>query len=86
MKKRILFLCAQRSARSLMAASILSHQGHAQWDIWSTPSHSTQELALTQQILEEIGIPLLASPQIIEPSFGLRWDEGIILCSGMTDT
>ena len=69
-----------------MAASILSYKGQTQWDIWSTPTHGTQKLALTQQILEEIGIPLLASPQITEPSFGLRWDEGIILCSGMTDT
>jgi hypothetical protein len=86
MKKRILFLCAQRSVRSQMAESILTFRGHAQWDIWSTPIHESQERTFALKILEEIGIPLVETPQTTEPYFGLRWDEGVILCSGMADT
>jgi protein-tyrosine-phosphatase len=86
MKKRILFLCAQRSVRSQMAESILTFRGHAQWDVWSTPIQESQERTLAHNVLEEIGIPLVETPQTTEPYFGLRWDEGVILCSGMTDT
>lgn len=87
MTKRLLFLCAKRTIRASMAASILAAQGRSdQWDIWSTPVHSSQGQALARQVLEEIGIPLLESPQIIEPLFGLHWDTGVILCSGMEAT
>jgi hypothetical protein len=33
-----------------------------------------------------MGIPWLAFPQTTEPSFGLSWDEGVILCSGLAAT
>jgi protein-tyrosine-phosphatase len=86
MSKRILFVCARRSIRSLMAASILTFQGQEQWEIWSTPVTDSDIQTLAQRVLEERGISLLESPQIIEPIPGARWDEGIILCSGMVDT
>jgi len=86
MKKRLLFLCAKHTIRSQMAASILAFKDGNQWDIWSTPIQGMQEHVFARRVLEEIDIPLLESPQTTEPSFGLHWDEGIILCSGMEDT
>ena len=87
MKKRILFLCAQHSIRSQMAESILKAKGgHEQWDVWSTPIRGNRERILAQNVLAEIGIPLLETPQTTQPYFGLLWDEGIIMCSGMAST
>ncbi|GHO87659.1 hypothetical protein [Dictyobacter formicarum] len=76
-RKRVLFLCAHRSVRALMAASLLTARVHGPWDIWSTPlQENGQELDLAHQVLDEVGIPLLASPQTTEPDFGLSWNEG----------
>jgi protein-tyrosine-phosphatase len=86
MKKRILFLCAQRSIRSQIAESILTLRGHEQWDVWSTPIQEQQERVLAHNVLADIGIPLVEKSQTTEPYFGLQWDHGVILCSGMTDT
>ncbi len=86
-QKRLLFLCASRSIRSLMAASLLSAGARGPWDIWHTPtSVSLEEHELARQVLDERGIALLTSSQKTEPSFGLTWDEGIILCSGLANT
>ncbi len=86
MSKRVLFVCAHGSVRSLMAASILTFQGHEQWETWSTPVRDTNASTLARRVLEEREIPLLESPQIAEPIPGIRWDEGVILCSGIADT
>jgi protein-tyrosine-phosphatase len=86
MSKRILFVCARRSIRSLMAASVLTFQRQEQWEIWSTPASDSNAQTLARRVLEERGIPLLESPQITEPIPGAQWNEGIILCSGMVDT
>ncbi len=86
-RKRILFLCAHRSIRSLMAASLFAARAQEPWDIWSTPvTGDAQDVDLARQALDEMGIPLLTSTPTTEPSFGLSWDEGIILCSGLADT
>jgi len=86
-RKRILFLCAHRSVRSLMAASLFAARTQEPWEIWSTPViDDAQDVDLARQALGELGIPLLISAQTTEPSFGLSWDEGVILCSGLTDT
>lgn len=86
-RKRILFLCAHRSNRSLMAASLLAAQARGPWDIWSTPvTGDAQDVDLARQALGEMGIPLLISARTTEPIFGLSWDEGVILCSGLSDT
>lgn len=87
MKKRILLLCAVRSVRSLMAASILTEKAETRWDIWSTPVEvGLETYDAARRVLEESHISLLMSPQTTEPSFGLHWDEGIILCSGSAST
>ena len=79
-RKRILFLCAHRSVRSLMAASLFAAQARGLWDIWSTPvTGDAQDVDLARQVLDELGITLLTSAQTTEPSFGLSWDEGVIL-------
>ena len=86
-QKRILFLCASRSIRALMAASLLTARARGPWDIWHTPVDvSQEERALVRQVLDEVGTELLPSSQEIEPTVGLTWDEGIILCSGLADT
>jgi hypothetical protein len=85
--KRLFFLCASRSIRALMAASLLTARTRMPWDIWHTPAHVPQEeYELARQVLDEMGIALLPASQGTEPNFGLAWDEGIILCSGLADT
>jgi hypothetical protein len=84
--KRLLFLCAHRSVRELIAASLLAAHKENTWDIWIAPApFSSDEVALAHQVLDERGISLLSSPQLAEPSFDRSWDEGIVLCSGVTD-
>ena len=85
-RKRILFLCALASPRSLMAASVLTALARETWDIWCTPitSHA-QDINLVQQVLDESSIPFLLAPQITEPRFDLVWDTGVVLCSGAAD-
>lgn len=86
MASRILFLCALGSSRALLAASILEGLAESRWDVWSTPTQDEQGRTLAEQVLHEQGIPPLASARLIQPTFGMRWDEGIVLCSGATDT
>jgi protein-tyrosine-phosphatase len=85
MKPRILFLCARASPRSLMAASILAEKAANQWEIWSTPTQGEHGLHLAELVLRERGIPLITADHIMQPTFDMRWDEGIVLCSGETD-
>ncbi len=85
-RKRILFLCAHRSVREIMAASLLAAQAFVEWDIWIAPgTFGAQEIALVRRVLDEIHIPLLSPFQIAEPSFDRSWDEGIVLCNGAAD-
>jgi hypothetical protein len=86
MTTRVIFLCAQRSSRALLAASLLHPQGATQWEVWSTPSHEKQGVQLVELVLRERGILLLPPERLIFPAFGMRWDQGIVLCSGATDT
>jgi protein-tyrosine-phosphatase len=86
MPSRLLFLCASGSGRALLAASLLQSVASNRYEIWSTPVQHAQEQALVETILQEQAIALLSPDRLIQPSFGLQWDEGIILCSGMTDT
>ena len=84
--KRIFFLCAHRSIRELLAASLLAAQTHESWDIWiASATFAAQDVALVRQVLDEIHLPLLLSLQTAEPSSGLFWDKGIVLCSGAAD-
>ena len=85
MVSRILFLCARGSSRALLAASILEVLAEGRRDVWSTPTQDEQGHVLAEQVLHEQGIPPLASDRLIQPTFGMRWDEGIVLCSGATD-
>jgi len=84
-RKRLLLLCAHRSVREMMAASLLAAHALDAWDIWIAPgSFKSRGIALVRQVLEEVHVPLL-SPPTSEPSFDRSWDEGIVLCSGVTD-
>ena len=86
MKKRILFLCAQHSIRSQMAESILiAKGGYDQWDVWSSPIHGNKSVFLLTMSSRKLA-SLSKTPQTTQPYFGLPWDEGVILCSGMADT
>ena len=86
MTSRILFLCARASSRALLAASILAARASDRYDVWSTPTQDKLGRTLAEQVLQEQQIPLLASDHIIQPAFGMRWDEGVVLCSGAADT
>ena len=85
-QKRVLFLCAKRSVRALMAASLLAAHEEQRWDIWIAPGPFPADgVALARLALVEKGIPWLSCPQTTEPSVNRTWDEGIVLCSGATD-
>ena len=86
MSSRILFLCARGSGRALLAASLLQSMAADRFEIWSTPIQDVQEHFLVETTLQEQGVVLLSPDRLIQPTFGLRWDEGIILCSGQTDS
>jgi hypothetical protein len=86
MASRLFFLCARGSGRALLAASLLEATAGNRFDIWSTPTQDDQDHALVETIIQEQGVALLAPDRLIQPAFGLRWDEGIILCSGLTNT
>ena len=47
---------------------------------------ANKSVLLLSNALAEIGIPLQETPQTTQPYFGLSWDKGVILCSGMADT
>ncbi|HET7639223.1 MAG TPA: hypothetical protein VFK47_10850, partial [Ktedonobacteraceae bacterium] len=66
--------------------SILEGLAESRWDVWSTPTQDEQGRTLAEQVLHEQGIPPLASNLFIKPTFGMHWDEGVVLCSGATDT
>jgi len=86
MAPRILFLCARASSRSLIAASLLTAQAGNHWEVWSSPTHDAPGLQMAEHVLREQGIALIAPGFLIQPTFGMRWDEGIILCSGAAET
>ncbi|MBA2678807.1 MAG: hypothetical protein H0U76_10505 [Ktedonobacteraceae bacterium] len=86
MASRLFFLCARGSGRALLAASLLQALAENRFSIWSTPTQDAQDHALVEAVLQEQTIDLLAPDHLIQPAFGLQWDEGIILCSGLTDT
>lgn len=86
MASRLFFLCARGSGRALLAASLLQSVAGNRFDIWSSPTQDTQAYALIERILQEQDVALLAPDHLIQPTFGLRWDEGIILCSGLAAT
>ncbi len=86
MVSRILFLCSRGSSRSLLAASMLSFMAKSQYDVWGTPTQDVQGRDFAEQVLREQGIPLLAPDHLTQPTFGMQWDEGVVLCSGITDS
>ena len=86
MTSRILFLCARGSSRSLLAASMLAAKAGDRYDVWSTLTQDEHGRTLAEQVLREQQIPLLAPDHFIQPTFGMQWDEGIVLCSGAADT
>ncbi len=82
-QKRILFLCAHRSVRELIAASLLEAYERDAWDIWiALAPFTSDEIDMVRQILDEVHVSLLSTFKIAEPSFDQSWDEGIVLCSG----
>jgi protein-tyrosine-phosphatase len=85
MTSRIIFLCARGSSRSLLAASIFSANAGHNWDVWGTPTQDVHGRSLAERVLHEQGIALIAPDHLVQPTFGMQWDEGIVLCSGATD-
>lgn len=86
MASRILVLCARGSGRALLAGSLLHAMTAHRFEIWSTPVQDAGEQAQVASILQEHATPLLSPDRLIRPTVGLHWDEGIILCSGLSAT
>ncbi len=84
-RQRLFFLCAHRSVREVIAASVLAALAQ-EWDIWIAPGHfDDQGMNFAGHVLGEIRIPLLAPLQTTEPTVEHSWTEGIVICSGVTD-
>lgn len=83
---RTLFLCAQGLSRAYLAASLLTAVADNRFDVWATPTQDEHGLRLSQQVLQEQGIAPIAADRLIQPTFEMRWDEGIVLCNGAADT
>jgi len=86
MSTRVFFLCAQGSDRALLAASLLHAQSATEWEAYSPPPSNGRVAPAVEQVLQEQGLALLPSDRLILPVFGVHWDQGIVLCSGMADT
>ncbi len=86
MVERVVFLCARGSSRALLAASQLAHHTGERFEVWSTPSQDKQSKDIVEQVLHEQDIMPIPAERFIQPVFGMHWDEGIILCSGASDT
>lgn len=86
MTRRLLFLCARSSSRAYLAASMLAAIAATPFEVWATPTLEKQGLVLAEQVLQERGIQPIARDHLVQPTFGMHWDEGIVLCSGATDT
>lgn len=86
MTTRILFFCAQGSSRALLAASLLQAQDTAKWEVWATPPQDELGEIFARQVLREQNIAPLPTERFLQPTFGMRWEEGIVLCSGSTNT
>jgi hypothetical protein len=86
MASRLFVLCARGSGRALLAASLLQSTAGNRFEIWSAPAQHTQEQALIEGLLQEQGVAPLAPDHLMLPTSSLRWDEGIILCSGLAAT
>lgn len=86
MTAQIVFLCARGSSRSILAASLLAAHASERWEAWGTPTLDEQGRLLAEQVLREQGIAPIPSDHLIQPTFGMRRDEGVVLCSGATDT
>jgi protein-tyrosine-phosphatase len=86
MPGRLLFVCAQGSARAALAASLLQALAAGQWEVWSTPPDDQLSLALVEQVLREQARTVLSADRFVQPTSGMVWKDVIILCSGTTDT
>ena len=86
MPSRLIFVCAHGSARSLLAASLLEAMAGSRFEIWSMPTQDVQGRSLVEQILQERGVARISSDRLIHPTYGMKWDDGIVLCSGAADT
>jgi hypothetical protein len=85
MTEHLLFFCASGSSRALMAASLLCTYT-TRWQVWSTPPQDERERSTAEAVLQEMGIVPISSDRFILPTFQMRWDEGIVLCSRASDT
>lgn len=86
MPGHLLFVCAQRSSRALLAGSLLQAKMADRWEVWSTPTADQQGQALAEQVLREQGSTPLPAERLIHPTSGMVWEEVIILCSGATES
>jgi hypothetical protein len=85
MTERLLFFCASGSSRAEIAASLLCMHT-TRWQVWSTPPQDERERMMAEAVLKEMGIIPISSDRFILPTFQMRWDEGIVVCSGSSDT
>src|SRR5207248_8600257 len=86
MTARLVFVCALGSGRAYLAASLLADAAGDRFEAWATPSQAEHGLLLAQRVLAEQPIAPFSPDRLIQPSFVMRWDYGIVLCSGGADT
>lgn len=82
---KVLFLCTENSARSLMAEVLLKHHGKGQYDVYSAGTHPTGADPRTLAAIEHFGLNNqgLASQHVDEFS-NMHFDYVITLCASAT--
>jgi len=84
---RVLFVCTGNSARSIMAESLLRHQGGSDFDVYSAGTDPRGINPLTVRTLTEAGLPTdhLGSKSV-ELFLGQAFDYVITVCDQARQT
>ena len=56
MKKRVIFICAHNSARSIMAEAILKHLYNEKYEVYSAGTNPSEVKELTRIVLRKLSI------------------------------
>lgn len=80
MKKRVLFLCSQNSARSQMAEAFLRSIAGDRFEVQSAGTRATSVHPLAIAAMDEVGIDISAQRSKSVDDVGEAWDVVVTVC------
>lgn len=86
MKKKVLFLCTENSARSQMAEAIANHRLGDRWEAVSAgtrPAGFVHPMAV--RVLREIGIEHIGRPKSVDEFTGRLFDVVVTVCDSAAE-